>query len=117
MDNARLRGLIGLTVRARQAVFGEDGCLKCIRAGNCGVLLLEARASQATTGKYRGACEHAGVPLGILPDDMLLEAAGRPGVAMAVLKGGLAQQIISLLPQAEAQPMKSSNNGGGASVE
>ena len=39
MDNARLRGLIGLTVRARQAVFGEDGCLKTIRAGNCGVLL------------------------------------------------------------------------------
>ena len=48
MDEHKLRGLMGLCARARQAVFGEDGCLKTIRAGNCGVLLLDRGASRAT---------------------------------------------------------------------
>ena len=37
----KLRGLMGLCVRARQATFGEDGCLKSIRGGGCAVLLLD----------------------------------------------------------------------------
>jgi hypothetical protein len=42
----KLRGLMGLCLRARQAVFGEDGCMKTIRGGNCGVLLLDSGASK-----------------------------------------------------------------------
>ena len=106
---------MGLTVRARQAVFGEDGCLKSIRGGNCGVLLLDSGASPATQKKYRDACAHAGVTLGILPEGMLLEATSRPGMAMAVIKGGLAQQITGLLDAAD--PIQSAKNCGGASVE
>ena len=115
MNEQKLRGLMGLTVRARQAVFGEDGCLKSIRGGNCGVLLLDSGASPATQKKYRDACTHAGVTLGILPEGMLLEATSRPGMAMAVIKGGLAQQITGLLDAAD--PIQSAKNCGGASVE
>ena len=43
----KLRGLMGLCVRARQATFGEDGCLKSIRGGGCAVLLLDSGASGA----------------------------------------------------------------------
>ena len=126
----RLRGLMGLCVRARQAVFGEDGCMKTIRAGNCGVLLLDEGASKATQEKYRGVCRHAGADMVLLPEGLLHEATGKPGVAMAVLKGGMANQIRQLL---SGQPpdtkekgaarfrkmkaTKSVNNGGGASVE
>lgn len=118
MDESKLRGLMGLCVRARQAVFGEDGCLKAIRAGNCGVLLLDSGASRATREKYRSACEHAGVTMGETPEGLLHEATGRPGVAMAVNKGGLAEQIKRILPtSASDQPMKSANKCGGASVE
>lgn len=115
----RLLGMMGLCVRARQAVFGEDGCLKCLRSGGCGVLLLDGGASAATRERYAGVCERVGVPLGLLPEGMLHRATGRPGVAMAIQKGGLAQQIVNLLPCgcAEVQPMKSANNCGGASVE
>jgi hypothetical protein len=123
MEN-RLMGLMGLCVRARQAVFGEDGCLKTIRNGSCGVLLLDSGASQATKEKYRGACNHAGVPLELLPEGLLHDATGKPGMAMAVLTGGLANQIRQLLSgqptQEKARKMKptnSGNNGGGASVE
>ena len=119
MDEARLRGLMGLCVRARQAVFGEDGCMKAIRGGTCGVLLLDSGASRATQDKYRGVCQHAATPLVELPQGLLHEATGKPGVAMAVTQEGLARQMIRLLwPEGpEAQPMKSANNCGGASVE
>lgn len=119
MEENRLRGLLGLCVRARQAVFGEDGCLKTLRGGDCAVLLLDSGASKATQEKYAGACAHAGVPLRRLREDLLEEATGRPGVAMAVKPGGLAQQILTILPDEspEIQPMKSANNCGGASVE
>lgn len=63
----KLRGLMGLCVRARQATFGEDGCLKSIRGGGCAVLLLDSGASKATQDKYRGVCDNAGVQMALLP--------------------------------------------------
>ena len=110
----RVRGLMGLCVRARQAVFGEDGCMKSIRSGQCGVLLLDVGASAATQEKYRGACGRAGTAVMELPENLLMEATGRPGVAMAVNKGGLAQQLIGLI---DIGTNESANHGGGASVE
>ena len=120
----KLRGLMGLCVRARQAVFGEDGCMKTIRGGNCGVLLLDSGASKATQDKYRGVCDNAKTALALLPEGLPHEATGKPGVAMAVLKGGMAAQIQQLLSGPEKsdgmrkmKPTKSVNHSGGASVE
>ena len=108
----KLRGLMGLCVRARQAVFGEDGCMKTIRAGNCGVLLLDSGASQATRDKYRGVCANANTPMVELPQGLLHEATGKPGMAMAILKGGFANQAIQM-----TKPTDTVNHSGGASVE
>ena len=108
----KLRGLMGLCVRARQAVFGEDGCMKTIRAGNCGVLLLDGGASRATQDKYRGVCANANTALAELPQGLLHEATGKPGVAMAILKGGFAEQVKQLM-----KPTNTVNHSGGASVE
>ncbi len=117
----KLRGLMGLCVRARQATFGEDGCLKKIRGGECDLLLLDSGASKATQDKYCGACQHAGVLLALLPQGLLQEATGRPGMAMAVAKGGLASQIRQVISSEgldeHVQQMRSENHGGGASVE
>ena len=108
----KLRGLMGLCVRARQAVFGEDGCMKTIRAGNCGVLLLDSGASPATQDKYRGVCANANTPMVELPEGLLHEATGKPGVAMAILKGGFANQVIQMM-----NATNTVNHSGGASVE
>ena len=108
----KLRGLMGLCVRARQAVFGEDGCMKTIRGGNCGVLLLDSDASQATQDKYRGVCANANTPMVELPEGLLHEATGKPGVAMAILKGGFANQVQQMM-----KPTNTVNHSGGASVE
>ena len=111
---ARVRGLMGLCVRARQAVFGEDGCLKSIRAGQCGALLIDEGASAATKEKYRAVCQRTETPLMELPEGLIDEATGRPGVAMAVQSGGLADQLIGLM---KITTNESANHGGGASVE
>ncbi len=95
MNTQRLRGLMGLCVRARQAVFGEDGCMKSLRSGECGLLLLDGGISPAAEEKYRNTCLHQGVPLIRLPENLLEEATGRPGRAMAVRKGSFAEQMIS----------------------
>ena len=108
----RLRGLMGLCVRARQAVFGEDGCMKTIRAGNCGVLLLDSGASQATQEKYSGVCRNADTPIVLLPQGLLHEATGKPGVAMAILQGGFAKQVQQIMNSTDTV-----NHSGGASVE
>ena len=108
----KLRGLMGLCVRARQAVFGEDGCMKTIRGGNCGVLLLDSGASTATQDKYRGVCENASTPLELLPEGLLHEATGKPGVAMAILQGGFARQVQQIMNSTDTV-----KHSGGASVE
>ena len=108
----KLRGLMGLCVRARQAVFGEDGCMKTIRGGTCGVLLLDSGASKATQDKYRGVCANASTPIVELPEGLLHEATGKPGVAMAVLQGGFANSIKQAM-----KPTNTVNHSGGASVE
>ena len=108
----KLRGLMGLCLRARQAVFGEDGCMKTIRGGNCGVLLLDSGASEATRDKYRGVCSNAGTLLVELPEGLLHEATGKPGVAMAILKGGFAGQVIQMM-----NATNTVKHSGGASVE
>ncbi|MBR4711377.1 MAG: hypothetical protein IKP10_05045 [Clostridia bacterium] len=116
MDEARVRGLMGLCARARQAVFGEDGCLKTIRSGDCALLLLDAEASAATKSKYAGSCASHGVPLRMLPAGLLADATGRPGVAMAVRRGGLANQLLTCLP-GEDNDTDTQMISGGASVE
>ncbi|MDO4483585.1 MAG: ribosomal L7Ae/L30e/S12e/Gadd45 family protein [Clostridia bacterium] len=96
MDEKKLIGLLGLSVRARQATFGQDGCLKAIRTGKAAVVLVDEDASPATREKYEDACRHNDVPLVMLPEGSIQQASGRPGVAMAIAPGGLAQQICTL---------------------
>jgi ribosomal protein L7Ae-like RNA K-turn-binding protein len=103
MHEQRLKGLMGLCVRAGQAVFGEDGCLKTIRAGNCAALLLDASASAQTREKYEQLCGAKGVPFLPLREDLLYEATGKPGKAMAVLRGSLGTQIADLAKASAAE--------------
>ncbi len=93
MDEKRLRGLMGLCVRAGQAVFGEDGCRKAIADGECGILLADGDMSRNTRERYERLCRSAGARMAELPPGLLYEATGRPGAAMAVRKGPFAEQI------------------------
>ena len=97
MDERRLKGLMGLCVRAGQAVFGEDGCRKAVTAGQCGILLADGDMSAATRERYTRVCAQTGTEMAELPAGLLADATGRPGAAMAVRKGRLAEEISRCL--------------------
>ena len=44
MNETKLKGLMGLCVRAGQAVFGEDSCMKAVREGKTALLLTDGVA-------------------------------------------------------------------------
>ncbi len=92
MNETRMRGLMGMALRAGQAVFGEEACRKALRSGECGALLLDGEISEGSERKYRELCRRAGTPLCKLPAGLMEEATGRPGMAMALKKGSFAQR-------------------------
>ena len=88
---------MGLSVRAGQAVFGEEGCLKTLREGKAALLLIDNSISENARSKYESLGKRMNVPVIILRTGMLEESTGRPGRAMAVRPGGLAEQMSHCL--------------------
>lgn len=101
MREARLRGYLGLSLRAGQAVFGEAGVRKAAEEGKLALILLEKSASANTRKRYESLSERCGISLIPVEDGTLESATGKPGVAMGVRNGSLAEQIISCLNRAE----------------
>jgi len=97
MDEKRLKGIMGLCVRAGQGVFGEDGCRKAIATEQSRLLLLDEGASENTRKRYESLCAATEARLAMLPEGLLQEATGRPGAAMAVKEGNFANQVIGCL--------------------
>ncbi len=97
MNEAGLKGILGLCVRAGQADFGEEGCRKALKAGQCAVLVLDGAASDNARKRYDSWCRNAGVPLAEVPEGLIEGATGKPGIAMAVRKGPFSQRIIDCL--------------------
>lgn len=103
MNEQRLKGLMGLCVRAGQGIFGEDSCLKALRNGQAGLLILDGEISEAAEEKYRQLCRREGVRAAKLREGLLWEATGKPGKAMAVRKGSFAQQMAEILEEKAAE--------------
>lgn len=119
-DQERLQGTLGLCVRAGQAVFGEGGCLKALRSGESGLLLLERSASANTRDRYTRVCAYSTAELWLVEDELIRSATGRPGVAMAIRNGKMTELVLQRLRQVPESAEKvnlTANNGGGVSVE
>ena len=97
MNETRLKGILGLSVRAGQAVFGEDTCRRLLSAGKGAVLLLDGDASENTRKKYRELCGRTGIPIAILPAGLIEAATGKDNTAMALKEGAFAEQVKSCL--------------------
>ena len=97
MDERRMKGLMGLCVRAGQAVFGEDACRRSVANGQCGILLADGDISESSRKRYEELCERTGTRMILLPPGLLAEATGKPGAAMAVKTGSFSEQMISCL--------------------
>ena len=73
MNEAALRGLLGLCQRAGKLQSGGDMALAAIRSGKARVAVVDAQASANTVKKITDACIYYHVPLLTLPDGLLGE--------------------------------------------
>lgn len=95
---AAVAGLLGLCSRSGQIILGADLALREIKAGRCGLALLDAEASDGTKKKVTDACAYRAVPLHTLPPGEISRACGKEGrMAAAVKQGKLCVRIMELL--------------------
>ena len=93
----KLKGYLGLAVRAGIASLGGSMALDHIRSGKSGVVLIDAEASDNTRKKLRDACEYRRVRCHILPAGWIRAACGKGDwLAVSVAKGDLADRISQL---------------------
>ena len=97
MNETKLKGMLGLALRARQASLGMDACRILIRSGKCGIMLLDGDTGSNSRKKAQDMCNQADVPVMILPAGMIAEATGRGNIAAAVRKGPFAEQLADCL--------------------
>ena len=114
------RGMLGLCVKAGNAVFGEDLCLAAIRAGHAGLVAVDEGASENAVKRYTDACRFYRVPLARTPEGFIEESTGKKGRIAVAITGGFAKGLRSSLrgeiPELSIQE-DNGNNCGGASVE
>ncbi len=93
----KLKGFLGLAVRAGMAAPGGAMALDAIRSGRAGVVLIDERASDNTRKKLVDACVFRRVRWAVLPAGWIADACGKGDLmAVCVRKGGLADRISEL---------------------
>ena len=96
MNEQKLRGMLGLAVRARQAQLGTDACRLLVLSGVCGVLLLDAGTSPNTRAKCEEWCRRSDTPVVILPEGMIADATGRTNITLGIRKGSFSEQVLAI---------------------
>ena len=96
MNDQKVKGMIGLAVRARQAAAGTDACRILIRSGNCGVLLIDGETRGNTRKKSEDLCRQTGTPVVILPPGTIERATGKDNRVLAIRKGSFTEQILQI---------------------
>ena len=93
----KLKGYLGLAVRAGQAALGSSLALRDIRDGRAAVVLIDEGASENTRKKLGDACAFRRVPCLTVPSGWIGESCGKSDrMAVSVRRGGLADSIIRL---------------------
>ena len=103
MNEQKLKGLLGLALRAGQVSAGTDACRIQVRSGKCGLLLLDGTAGIHTRKKAEELCGKTGTQVKILPPGMIESATGRTNMLLGISKGSFSDQIcMELMTENEA---------------
>jgi ribosomal protein L7Ae-like RNA K-turn-binding protein len=118
----KLRGLMGLAMRAGQITLGANLGINVIRSGKAALVLIDEDASENTRKKLTDACVYRHVPFFTLPHRLIDDACGKDSRYAAVFQqGGLAEKVRQLLiSQGKPDLIDQQQNcaeRGGASVE
>ena len=107
MNEVMIKGLLGLSLRARQASVGTDACRIMIRTGRCGLLLLDGNTGPNTRRQFSEMCEKYGVTVRVLPEGMIGESTGRDAMVFGIQEGSFAEKIRNELISLQTGTKKS----------
>lgn len=82
-DEKRLRGALGLAMKAGKCAAGDYACEKLIKGGGARLAVLDCDASENTRERYRSMCARAGIPL--IEIGEMGFSIGKPGRMIAVV--------------------------------
>jgi ribosomal protein L7Ae-like RNA K-turn-binding protein len=91
--------MLGLAMRARKVITGEELVIQAVRGGQAKLVLLAADASANTTKKVTDKCSHYQVPCYTVADRYELgRAIGKDSrVSLAITDSKMAESIQHLL--------------------
>ena len=96
----RLRGLLGIAMRAGRLITGADTVLNTVRAGKAQLVLADEAASENTLKKVKDACIYHHAAIMYLPQGLLESATGRDGRMLGVLTDqGFARKIQEIMAE------------------
>lgn len=97
--NDRLKGMVGLAVKAGKAISGSFAVEGVVRRGKASLVLVDGRASANTLRQYESLCKNNGVELVRLEGSGVLEdMLGRENrTVLAVTDAGFAAAILEIL--------------------
>ena len=105
MNEKLLKGSLGLAYKAGYLIPGADKALMTLRDGKAALVLIDQSTSVNTRKKLTDGCVHRGIKITELPEGLLGQAIGKPGInAAALLDGGLTGKIEQAITGGEEIP-------------
>lgn len=78
MTDPKLIGALGLAVRARGAVIGQQAVNEAVSRGRARLLIMDPSVSEGSKKQWEALADHVRIPLVVLEEkDLLSQATGR----------------------------------------
>lgn len=97
-NEQRILNLIGLALRARKIVTGEEFVIKEIQSNRAKIVFLASDASPSTQKKIQNKCTYYNVPcVTLFTTEQLSQAMGKPRKSCALCDAGFAKKVHELI--------------------
>ena len=94
----KIRGLIGLCMRAGKIKTGTDIVEQTVKRGGAHLALVDAGTAPRGRKAIFDACAYADCPVAEVPEDLLGDAIGKPGrMAACITDEGFAKKLMIYL--------------------
>ncbi|MBR4235211.1 MAG: ribosomal L7Ae/L30e/S12e/Gadd45 family protein [Clostridia bacterium] len=97
MHKDKLKGLIGLAMRAGKLACGQDAVRVSLKSHSAKLVLADEASSRGSLEKLEFECTRAGMSMIVLPEDLLSEASGKLCKAAAITDENFSKQILKLI--------------------
>ena len=98
MDEQKIRGILGLCMRAGKLKTGTDIVEQTVKRGGAHLALVDEGMAPRGRKAIADACAYANCPVAFVREDLLGDAIGKPGrMAACVMDAGFAGKLMTYL--------------------